>query len=188
MLPSLSFADLDHIGDPRLRDLARYWLDARGESATPPVTAIDPAAFPGLLADVWMCDIVENDPAGRWRYRLIGSNIRIAYGRDIVGETLEELTNPGSLDRIAGYFAVATDRPAIVHVAGRIYAEVDEAAAGERLILPFRGENSDRTVRLLGATLHSWWARGAPQDDPPARQVRTFTPVDGSPSWVEDWL
>ncbi len=187
-MTALSLDAFDHVRDPRLRDLVAYWISVCNGAATPAVSAIDPSAFTPLLPDIWLCDVVHDDPNGRWRYRLTGENIRLAYGRKVVGSTLEQLTDANSLSRVAGYFTVATDRPAVVHVGGRIYSEVNEPASGERLILPFGSQDTDGVQRLLGATLHSWWARGASANDPPPRQVRTFTPVDGSPAWEEDWL
>lgn len=183
---SLSLSDFEHVGDERLRTMIRHWLDSVEDGRLlPDVDAIDPAAFHSALSNVWMCDVVDGDPTGRWRYRLVGDEVRLAHGRNIVGQTLESITEPSALARVTRYFAIATDWPAIVHVGGRIYSEAAYPASGERIILPFADPATGRVCRLLGATYHSWLERDYPCGGVPLVQTRTYTPVDGSPKHVE---
>lgn len=181
----LPHLDLTHVSDVRLRQLVDFWLAARDGAPVPSVDRIDPLAFHTALSNIWMCDVSEGDPRGRWRYRLVGDAIRLAHGRKIVGETLESITDASALDRVIRYFAIATDWPAVVHVGGRIYSETDYPASGERIILPFADPATGQVCRLLGATYHSWLERGYPTGGVPLTQTRTYTPVDGSPAQVE---
>jgi hypothetical protein len=176
----LSIADFGHVEDERLRRLLAFWLSACGGGLMPTVDRIDPVGFHFVLSNIWLCDVVDDDPRGRWRYRVVGEEVRRAHGRNIVGETLESITDAAVLARVTGYFAVATDWPAVVHVGGRIYSEVDHPARGERIILPFFDAARGRVGQLLGATLHSWQERGFPQGGVPRTQTQTYTPVDGS--------
>lgn len=183
---SVSLCDFDHVGDERLRSMIRHWLASRRSGdRLPSVDAIDPMAFHSALSNVWMCDVVDGDPQGRWRYRLVGDEVRLAHGRNIVGRTLESITEPSAVARVTRYFAIATDWPAIVYVGGRIYSEAEYPASGERIILPFVDPATGRVCRLLGATYHSWLERGYPSGGVPLVQTRTYTPVDGSPAHVE---
>ncbi|WP_420566371.1 PAS domain-containing protein [Thalassobaculum sp.] len=177
--------DFEHVRDARLRDLLAFWLTARGRNLIPRVDQIDPVLFPRALSGIWMCDVLEDDPRGRWLYRLVGEHTRTAYRQNIVGRTLEEITDATALDRVVRYFSIATDWPAIVHVCGRIYAEAAQPARGERLILPFLDPASGRTGRLLGATVHSWLEIGYSEGDIPAHQTRTYTRADGDGVFTE---
>ncbi|MFX4219596.1 MAG: PAS domain-containing protein [Thalassobaculum sp.] len=182
---SLLTLQIDHVADNRLQSLLEFWLEARDRSPVPTIDKIDPLAFHTALSNIWMCDVVEGDPRGRWRYRLVGDEVRLAYGRNIVGETLESITDASAIDRVTRYFAIATDWPAVVHVGGRLYSETDYPASGERIILPFADPATGLVCRLLGATYHSWLERGYPTGGVPLVQTRTYTPVDGSPAQVE---
>lgn len=189
----LSLADaFDHVRELRLRELLHHWLDGRTRAPAgwgcPPVSAMDPLKFPGALSVVWLCDVASPEARHRFRYRLVGDHIRDAYGRHIVGQTLEELTPTAALPRIRGYFDQAADVPAVVHVIGRVYAEALRPARGERLILPYIDTTAQRVTRILGATVHSWVEPNVPIGAVPDRQIRTFTPTDGRDAWSESWL
>lgn len=177
---------LDCVTDPRLREVAAVWMAARGERLAPPVSAVGLERFEDIADGLWMCDVVEGDPAGRFRYRHAGATIRQSYGRDITGETIEQITEDVARARVVGYFSAAVDRPALVHVKGRLFAENRTAMIGERLMLPLFAEDEDRAVRILGVTLHTLAAQpGQPVPPPMPRQVRTHIPLDGSRHWAE---
>jgi hypothetical protein len=182
----ISEADFAHIEDERFKRLIAYWLEARAGAPVPGVAAIDPTRFHYLLEQVWLC-AVEDSPR-EFRYRLAGDHVRAAYTGPLIGRTLREITPASVAARVLGYFDIVVDMPAVVHVVGRIYTEESTPARGERLILPFADPRSGRVTRILGATVHSWEARGIGTGETPIRQVRTFTPADGSPAWCESWL
>lgn len=179
-------ADFSHVEDLRFRQLMDYWLEARAGAVAPSVQAIDPLRFPYILEQVWLCAVEENPR--NFRYRIAGDHVRAAYAGPLVGRTLSEITNIKVIDRVMRYFNLAVDVPAVVHIVGRIYTEEPRPARGERMILPFADPVTGRVTRLLGATVHSWESRGIGPGDVPIRQVRTLTPVDGSPPWCESWL
>lgn len=183
MIGEAAFA---HVADARVRMLVAWWLGARNGRPVPPASAIDPTAFPTALSIVWLCTVEENPRD--YRYQLIGEHVRVAYDRYPRNRTLREITEPHTLERVMGYFDKAVDLPAVVHVAGRIYAESARPARGERILLPFSDGDDGRVTRILGATVHSWEIQGYGAEAAPERQVRTFTPVDGRPAWTEDWL
>ena len=179
-------ADLAHVEDDRFRRLAAYWLAARDGALLPMVEAIDPIRFPDMLEQIWLCAVEDNPRA--FRYRIAGDHIRAAYSGSLVGRTLEEITEPAIIGRVMEYFNLVADIPAIAHIVGRIYSEEARPARGERIMLPFADAQTGRVTRILGATVHSWESRGIGPGEVPIRQVRTFTPVDGSPAWCESWL
>lgn len=169
--------------------LADFWFSVRDGRLAPSVSTIAPTQFKSLLPAIWMCDVIEGNPDGRFRYRLVGDHIRTAHGTNPTGKTVTQITEKDALERVLSYFNAVADRPAIVHVIGRLFAETPNPAKGERLILPFCSADDGRVVRLLGATIHSWeFERGQSSVEIPDKQIRTFLPVDGSESWSEDWL
>jgi len=182
---SLSMRDFAHVEDDRIVRLVQFWLAAREGGLVPTVDRIDPTDFAFALSHVWLCDVVNDDPTGRWRYRIVGDEVRLAHGHNIVGKTLESITDASALPRVENYFAIATDRPAVVHITGRIYAEAEYPARGERIILPFLDPGTGRVGRLLGATFHSYLEKGFPVGSVPMTQTRTYTPVDGGAVTVE---
>jgi hypothetical protein len=186
---ALAPSDLGIIEHPELQRLAEFWLSARDGRLAPAVSAIDPTQFKPLLPSIWICEVNEDDPEGRFRYRLTGQDIRTSDGANPTGKTLTQITDSSAWARVIGYFDVAADKPAIIHVVGQLFAESDNRAKGERLMLPFFSNTEDRVVRLLGATIRFWdFERGESTAEIPDHQIRTFLPVDGSKAWSEDWL
>jgi len=184
----ISEADFAHVEDERFRRLVAYWLQARvdADAPIPSVDTLDPGRFPFLLEQVWLCAVEENPR--NFRYRIAGDHIRAAHSGPLVGRTLAEIPSPKVIDRVKQYFNRVVDVPAVVHIVGRLYAEESRPARGERIMLPFVDRGTGRVTRILGATVHSWESRGIGPGDVPIRQMRTFTPVDGSPAWCESWL
>lgn len=181
----LSRDDLTLIQDENLQKLVDYWLERREGQLLMPYTALDPIEIEFVLDDVWLCD-VESMPRD-FRYRLAGDHIRQAGEEKLAGRKLSEVTDRASIPRVIRYFSKAVDEPAIVHVIGKVYSESARPARGERIILPLsgKGDERDTPVRILGATIHTEVGEG---DILPQKQTRSFFPVDGRPSWQEDWL
>ena len=76
------------IDDRRLKEAYRYWQRKAAGRALPRRADLDPADIPKLLPHVML---VEVHPAGRYRYRLIGTaNVR-EHGIDATGRWLDEV-------------------------------------------------------------------------------------------------
>lgn len=175
------------VQDERLIGLATLWQSVFQETGRPP-------SYENLQGRIaaqaepltWLVE--ERGTPRRFRYLSMGDHVRIAYGGSIVGRYLDELVLPSALSRVHGYFDLALARPAIIHVIGRIYAEADRPADGERILLPIADDRHGRVNRLLGATVHSWAAPNRPFGMVSTRQVRTYIPLDGSAPWSETSL
>ena len=130
-----------------LRFLLKYWEGARGKTAIPPVSAIDPLALKPVLGNIIILDVLED---GRdFRFRLFGTEVVAAARYDWTGSTVDEmrriLKGPGPAFYLAGYRALMRRReplftlsPAMVIFKNRSWA---------RLVLP-HGEG-DRVERIL---------------------------------------
>lgn len=172
------------VQDERLIGLVTLWQSVFQETGNPP-------SFENLqgriAADaeplIWLVE--ERGSPRRFCYLSSGDHVRIAYGGSIVGRYLDEIVTPSALPRVHGYYDIALARPAVIHIAGRIYAEAHRPADGERLLLPIADARNGQVNRLLGATTHSWVAPNSPAGMVSTRQVRTYIPLDGSPPWSE---
>jgi hypothetical protein len=75
--------------DPRVRRLYDYWCSIRpGPDALPGRQHLDPADLVPLLPSIWILD-VQRAPL-RFRYRLVGTEHRVAIGRELTGLWVDE--------------------------------------------------------------------------------------------------
>lgn len=175
------------IQDSRLLALVTLWQDALNDTGRPPsFEQLQPSMKPNLLDIHWLVE--EQGQPRRFRYLSIGEHVKIAYGGSIVGRYLDEIVKRSAQPRVMGYFDTAISRPAVVHIAGRVYSEATRPASGERLLLPIADDKTGRVSRILGATSHSWVSPNNPSGPVPIRQVRTYIPLDGAAPWSETSL
>src|SRR5579863_2932455 len=81
--------DPDLSDNPRFQDLVAYWQGKRGERALPMRKDIDPLE---MWQHIGRLNLIECLPGlADFRYRLIGTTITAAYGRDSTGKTVREL-------------------------------------------------------------------------------------------------
>lgn len=177
----LTMGSFGHVEQPLLRDLIQYWMAAAHERAMPARRDIDPAEIPRLLPFIWLCDYLPE--SRRFRYRLMGDHVRDAYDSNITGRYLDETVVPNAQERVFYYFHKVVDLPCVAHISGRLYAEEKTPAQGERVLLPLSSDGTNVDM-ILGATVHSWIG-GVRRTVPVGVQVRTFTPIDGSPGFED---
>ena len=77
------------IHDDRLRELYRYWADKKHGRPLPARSDLDPMEIPQLLQNVVLVDVVGEPP--RFRYRLVGTAITHAIGKEITSRFVDEL-------------------------------------------------------------------------------------------------
>jgi hypothetical protein len=91
--------------DPLFVDLLDYWKDKRDGRAMPRRAAIDPMDLRAHLGSLFLLEIAE--PLAESRYRLIGTNIVEASGRDSTNRSIGELyTEPTRSGLIRIYTAI----------------------------------------------------------------------------------
>lgn len=76
------------ITDPRLQQGVDYWRRKAGVREMPCRADIDPGEIPKLLPDLMLVDV---EPDGRYRYRLIGTANYDAHGFNATGRYLDEV-------------------------------------------------------------------------------------------------
>lgn len=75
------------VGDARLLEGFEYWCRKAAGRSMPSRADIDPAEIPKLLPHVRLVDAVG---PGRYRYRLVGTEVRKLHGKDPTGRYVHE--------------------------------------------------------------------------------------------------
>ena len=91
----------------------RVWDELRGERRMPAPHDVDPLRIPPLaLSHITLVDI-EREPEFRFRWRLIGTHITSALGRDMTGRYWDEIYDADVLETIekAPRRGIATGQP-----------------------------------------------------------------------------
>jgi hypothetical protein len=97
--------------DPRLEEAYEYWRRKAAGRKLPRRRDIDPVDIPKLLPDVMLVDV---EPDGRYRYRLIGTQNTQAQGVTATGRYLDEvLPGPEYRNHVIGLYdeSVREKRP-----------------------------------------------------------------------------
>jgi hypothetical protein len=90
------------IADKRLKDGYAYWHGKRGARTMPRRSDIDPIEIPHLLPYIRLVDVLE---AGRFRYRLVGTEARTHHSVNPTGRYVDEMLSPPAGLRILALYA-----------------------------------------------------------------------------------
>nr|WP_242468747.1 PAS domain-containing protein [Rhodovibrio salinarum] len=125
---------------PRLNVFYRFWRSLTPEGTVPPYRAFDVVKVPReLLPHLVLLDVLDG---GRdFRYRVVGTDVVQAVGRDFTGDALSKFISRHEPDGMAdGYRRVATQLvPDLYH--GTLESVGKEFISYERLALPFTDAN-----------------------------------------------
>jgi CheY-like chemotaxis protein len=121
--------------NPTLRRLYHYWLGKRGTLPWPDRHAIDPADLTDILPNLGIVEIVGEGDARRFRYRLIGTAIVKAYGRDSTGRFIDETLTGAYRDFLLGLLDEVATTGRGIYAASAFRLERSGLSA-ERIFLP----------------------------------------------------
>ena len=130
----------------RLRAFHAYWRGLVTGDGPPAYGAFDVVRVPrDLLPFLILLDVLDG---GRdFRYRVVGTGVVEAIGRDFTGETVSEYRNRHEPPAVAeGYRRVCAERAPDLY-RGTLESEGKEFIAYERLALPLTG--ADGTVGFI---------------------------------------
>ena len=107
---------------------------------------IDPTEIPQLLPNVQMIDVIGN--GARYRYRLIGTELVAAFGREYTGKFVDELLPPERRYSVelAGRMVCDTGSPVFLH--NRYWTSRDTTIAANRVYAPLSDNGRDVSVLL----------------------------------------
>lgn len=132
---------------PRLRAFQAYWRGLAPEGAVAAYSAFDVIQLPrALLPFLILLDVIED---GRdFRYRVVGTGVVDAIGRDFTGETVSEYRHRHEPPAVAeGYRRVCARRAPDLYQ-GTLESVGKEFIRYERLAMPLAGDD-DRVAYIL---------------------------------------
>jgi len=136
---------------PGHRAVAAHWLElhAAAGARLPALTAIDPLRFAKALPDIW---IVDAEPDGRFRFRLVGETLVAWYGVNPKGRHYEDIFPDSVLPAVHEDSRRILAGPCIGYQ--KMHSQVADShvpAAYERLVLPLAGDDG-APRHLLGVS------------------------------------
>jgi hypothetical protein len=130
-----------------IRELFDYWNTRRGTRAMPDRGDIEPSSIRRVLADTFI--LAVDSPTGH-PFRIAGTRVCAAFGRELKGASFIDLWTAESQERIRDLLAVVTTE--FVGVAAGVTGRSDDGAVLdlEMLTLPLAHRNRP-DARVLGA-------------------------------------
>jgi hypothetical protein len=134
--------------DPVLFGLWSYWRGKLAGRTMPRRADVDPAEITGLLPYLQLVERV----AGRYRYRLTGTAVVAAYGRELTGKFVDEIIPPARRAVAEHHYNLVYDerRPLFVRNKYTTTKAIDIVAT--RLILPLSEDGSTVSMLLMAQT------------------------------------
>jgi CheY-like chemotaxis protein len=133
--------------NPKLRRLYHYWLAKRGNRPWPNRQSIDPADLTDILPNLGIVEIVEGGSDRRFRYRLVGTAIVNAYGRDPTGRFVDDMLAGAYRDFVIGLLSEVVTTGRGIYAASAFRLE-DSGLSAERIFLPL-SVASDESIRQI---------------------------------------
>jgi hypothetical protein len=132
---------------PSTRELFEYWNARRGSRPAPERGEIEPGAIRRVLADTF---ILAVDPPGGHPFRLAGTRLCAAFGRELKGVPFTELWSAGSQKPIRDIMEiVASESLGVIAGAGTLGG--DGAVLKVELIALPLAQAGRSNARILGA-------------------------------------
>lgn len=147
----------DYRDNPVLARALRYWRAKRGRREMPRRRDIDPTEIAPLLPHLQLIDVVEG--GARYRYRLVGTSLVTAFGREYTGTYLDELLTAERLANAQRVYGAVVARRKPVFLRNRYNTTLDVEMIANRLYMPLSADG--RTVNLILGALTFDWGRGA---------------------------
>jgi hypothetical protein len=140
----------DYRNNPILGPALAYWERKRGGHAMPTRAQIDPAEIAPLLRNLQLIDVV--DGGRRFRYRLVGTAIVTAFGREYTGKWLDELF-PSERGKFAKEIYQLTCRERLPVFARSTYVTATgRELVANRLCMPLSPDGTSVTM-IMGALI-----------------------------------
>ncbi|MGH7126385.1 MAG: PAS domain-containing protein [Stellaceae bacterium] len=133
------------------RQIYAYWQQKRGSRRMPSRTDIDPTEMPRLLPNLLISEYVAEGEAGRWRYRLAGTAVAAAFGRNPTGRYIDELTKGDYRAFIEHIHRTVREEQRALFCASEYTGTRDLRMSAKRLLLPLTkdGQHVDQIITLL---------------------------------------
>jgi len=144
---------------PKVRRLFEHWSTlSPGPGLLPGRQHFDPLSVVELMPDLWMLGVDE--ASGRYHYRLVGTRVVEAMGRDVTGRWYDEVHPEAAAHPMAEYLRARILAGEVTWRRGRPWLQVDpEIYEIEQVLLPLAKDG--RTVDVLLAITVFIYAGGS---------------------------
>ena len=129
------------------RELYDYWTSRRGTRAAPERNEIEPGAIRRVLADTFMLNF---DPRGGHPFRIAGTRVCAAFGRELKGAAFTEIWDADSRQLVRDILAVVATESVGVVAAASGQSRAGAPLGLELLALPL-AHRGGASTRILGA-------------------------------------
>jgi hypothetical protein len=140
-------ANGESIRSTLLQRMFDYWQSKLRGRRWPDRADIDPTEIPKLLPNIVLVDILPNR-LDCFRYRLVGTEIVRAFGRDMTGRTTDDIPNPDLKKRAVESFAAC--REAAMPMSQEWLRPWTGVQDYERIMLPLTRGSDEVAMILLG--------------------------------------
>ncbi|MCC6889070.1 MAG: PAS domain-containing protein [Hyphomicrobiales bacterium] len=141
---------------PSSKELFRYWNQRRGRRAAPDRGDIEPGAIRKVLADTF---ILAVDAAAGHPFRIAGTRLCAAFGRELKNESFLDLWAASSRRGVSELVAVAATEMVSTLASARALSNAGTAHDLELLLLPLthRGTAGGRILGVLAPRDAAYW-------------------------------
>lgn len=134
--------------DPVLGPALSYWTGKRSGRSMPRKRDIDPIEIPPkILPNLQIIDVI--DGGARFRYRLIGTALVDAYGKDFSGRIVDELFPDDRLDFVQGLYRSVCTSKAPIFSRNKYHTPRDVDLFSMRIYMPL-SEDGVAVQHILG--------------------------------------
>lgn len=170
--------------------LFHYWNRLRGGRSAPRRTEIEPADIKKLLADTF---ILEKDSRGEAVFRLAGTRLCAAYGRELKGFSFPSLWRARDQRFVSRLVDGVFRKHAVMHVAYQAMSRSGRKVPFELLALPLDGGTGSQRCLGVATPAHKpFWLGADPIVDAMVDTMRIVDPEEeriarpeiGTPSLV----
>jgi hypothetical protein len=150
----------DYRRDAVLGRVLVYWEERRGSRRMPARRDLDPVDLAPVLPHLQLIDVVLPD---RFRYRLVGTALVDAFGRDYTGRFVDELLlGTGRSELITRVFTSVRENARPVFLQARYYTTKNVDFMTNRIYLPL-SENGRDVNMMLAAFSFDFGTHRPPQ-------------------------
>jgi hypothetical protein len=155
-------------------ELFHYWNRLRDGRPAPKRTEVEPAEIKSLLADTF---ILERDSRGEAVFRLAGTRLCAAYGRELKGFSFTSLWRMRDQQLLRRVLDTIFSENAVVVVSYDGISASNRSLMFELVILPLDSSNeSARGLGLITACERAYWLGADPIVDANVASVQLFDP------------
>lgn len=174
---------LEDCSDPILAAALAYWRRLARGGTLPRRRDIDPSEIPRLLPHLQLIDVA--DAGARFRYRLVGTALVAAFGKEYTGKYLDELFVGDRLAYASRVYSTVCIRQRAVFLRNRYSTTRDLQMIANRLYMPLSDDGASVNI-IFGVLTFEWGCSaaigmwGGAQLDPATATLDVLDDADGA--------